>query len=77
MPQSSAMSLMVILLSGFCSSRCFSEASSARFVTCDMARPPFPQLRLLYPSGGENARDAPRDFFAGAFQTVRAVLYCP
>ena len=37
MPQSSAISLMVILFSGFCSSRCFSDASSARLVTCDMA----------------------------------------
>ena len=35
MPQSSAMSLMVILVSGFFSSRFFNDCSRARFVTCD------------------------------------------
>ena len=32
MPQSSAMSFMVIFPSGFCSSKCFSDAEIARFV---------------------------------------------
>ena len=36
MPQSSVMSLTVILCSGFSSSSFFNDASSARLVTCDM-----------------------------------------
>ena len=35
-PQSSAISLIVILVSGFLSSKFFSDCSNARFVTCDM-----------------------------------------
>ena len=36
MPPSSAISLIVIFVSGFFRSRFFSDCSSARFVTCDM-----------------------------------------
>ena len=36
MPQSSAISIMVILSSGYFARRCLSEASSARLVVCDM-----------------------------------------
>ena len=35
-PQSSAISLIVILVSGFFSSKFFNDCSNARFVTCDM-----------------------------------------
>ena len=47
MPQSSVMSLTVILCSGFSSSSFFSEASSARLVTCDMGIPPSSDYRIL------------------------------
>ena len=36
MPQSSVMSVTVILLKGFWSRRCFSDADSARLVICDI-----------------------------------------
>lgn len=39
MPQSSARSFMVILLSGLVRSTFFSDASSARLVICDMSAP--------------------------------------
>jgi len=56
MPQSSVISLMVILLRGFCSSRFLSDASSARLVTCDMAVSSFYQDDLLTLSYHEKGR---------------------
>jgi len=37
----------------------------------------FSAAAFIVPERRGKCKDAPRDFFAGAFQTVCAVLYCP
>ena len=48
MPQSSAMSPTVILVSGFFSSRFFSDCSKARFVTCDIGLSTSGRLLIIW-----------------------------
>ena len=50
-PQSSVMSAIVILVSGFCSSSRFSDASSACFVMLDITRSSSPAACLLFLPG--------------------------